>query len=106
MAIIKCPECNASVSDRAPVCPTCGAEIRGKVTVCPICDTAYFTEKKECPKCALEKNTAEMAPVKDATPIETPTQPVEVVPPTEPKTPTPPQNKIVFKYSNLLTLHC
>ena len=45
MAIIKCPECNASVSDRAPVCPTCGAEIRGKVTVCPTCDTAYFTEE-------------------------------------------------------------
>lgn len=93
MAIIKCPECNASVSDRAPVCPTCGAEIRGKVTVCPTCDTAYFTEKGECPKCALEKNTAETAPIKETTPIETPTQPVEVVPPTEPKTPTPPQNK-------------
>ena len=93
MAIIKCPECNASVSDRAPVCPTCGAEIRGKVTVCPTCDTAYFTEKKECPKCALEKNTAEMAPVKDTTPIETPTQTVEVVPPTEANIPTPPQNK-------------
>ena len=93
MAIIKCPECNASVSDRAPVCPTCGAEIRGKVTVGPTCDTAYFTEKKECPKCALEKNTAEMAPVKDATPIETPTQTVEIVPSTEANIPTPPQNK-------------
>lgn len=93
MAIIKCPECNASVSDRAPVCPTCGAEIRGKVTICPTCDTAYFTEKGECPKCALEKNTAEIAPIKETTPIETPTQTVEVVPPTEPKIPTPPQNK-------------
>ena len=69
MAIIKCPECNASVSDRAPVCPTCGAEIRGKVTICPTCDTAYFTEKGECPKCALEKNTAAVAPVKETTPI-------------------------------------
>ena len=93
MAIIKCPECNASVSDRAPVCPTCGAEIRGKVTICPTCDTAYFTEKGECPKCALEKNTAEIAPIKETTPIETPTQTVEVVPPTESKIPTPPQNK-------------
>ena len=93
MAIIKCPECNASVSDRAPVCPTCGAEIRGKVTVCPTCDTAYFTEKGECPKCALEKNTAAVAPVKETTPIEAPTQTVEVVPPTEAKIPTPPQNK-------------
>ena len=69
MAIIKCPECNASVSDRAPVCPTSGAEIRGKVTVWPTCDTAYFTEKGECPKCALEKNTAAVASVKETTPI-------------------------------------
>ncbi|MGP1591263.1 MAG: zinc ribbon domain-containing protein [Prevotella sp.] len=92
MAIIKCPECNASVSDRAPICPTCGAEIKGKITVCPTCNTAYFTEKEECPKCASEKNTAEIASVKETFSIGTSTQNLEVVPTTELKKPTPAQN--------------
>ena len=64
MAIIKCPECNAPVSDQAPICPTCGVEIKGKITICTTCNNAYLTEKEECPKCASEKNTTEITPVK------------------------------------------
>ena len=45
MAIIKCPECNAPVSDQAPICPTCGVEIKGKITICTTCNNAYLTEK-------------------------------------------------------------
>lgn len=32
MAIIKCPECGHSVSDKAPFCPSCGLVIAGKQT--------------------------------------------------------------------------
>lgn len=51
MAIIKCPECGHSVSERAPLCPSCGAEIAGKVTTCKQCGTTYFNDASTCPKC-------------------------------------------------------
>ncbi len=28
MALIRCPECSAQVSDKAPACPACGAPLR------------------------------------------------------------------------------
>ena len=80
MAIIKCPECNAPVSDQAPICPTCGVEIKGKITICTTCNNAYLTEKEECPKCASKKNTTGITPVKGTTPIENPSQTIEIAP--------------------------
>lgn len=51
MAIIKCPECNHEISDKAPSCPSCGAPIAGHVTTCSKCGYTYFSDRKECPKC-------------------------------------------------------
>lgn len=51
MAIIKCPECGHSVSDKAPVCPSCGVEIAGHIRICPECGEAYFDDQPSCPHC-------------------------------------------------------
>lgn len=51
MAIIKCPECGHSVSDKAPTCPTCGVEIVGKTITCVNCGTTYFKDQALCPNC-------------------------------------------------------
>lgn len=37
MALIKCPECNSEVSDKAKSCPKCG---------CPIKEDVNFTQKQ------------------------------------------------------------
>ena len=37
MALIKCPECGESVSDKAPNCPHCGLAIAGNIIPCPEC---------------------------------------------------------------------
>lgn len=42
MALINCPECGQSVSDKAPTCPHCGAPINMKVDV-PV---TFFRERK------------------------------------------------------------
>lgn len=36
MALIRCPECNSEVSDKARTCPRCGAPINQPVTVAPV----------------------------------------------------------------------
>ena len=51
MAIIKCPECNHDISDKAPVCPCCGAPIAGHVVMGPVCGKVYFSNQAECPQC-------------------------------------------------------
>ena len=51
MAMIKCPECGHSISDKAPVCPNCGVEIAGKVVKCPNCGEYYFKGEDLCPHC-------------------------------------------------------
>ena len=51
MAIIRCPECNHEISDKAPVCPSCGAPILGHVVRCPECGKVYFSDLQECPQC-------------------------------------------------------
>ena len=37
MALINCPECGRSVSDKAISCPECGKEISDKAVACPHC---------------------------------------------------------------------
>ena len=60
MAIIKCPECNQEISDKAPVCPSCGVPIAGHVVTCPQCGYTYFNNNTECPHCH-HKSAAESA---------------------------------------------
>ena len=81
MAIIKCPECGHSISDKAPVCPSCGVEIAGKMIICARCGMVYFKNQPECPNCHQltsnamngsdnnEKNTPTPPPL-DATTIQ------------------------------------
>ena len=54
MAIIKCPECGHSISDKAPMCPNCGVEIAGKVIKCRYCGEYYFKTETSCPHCHNE----------------------------------------------------
>lgn len=51
MAIIKCPECRHTTSDKAPTCPRCGVEIAGKVAQCPYCGEYYLIAESICPSC-------------------------------------------------------
>ena len=42
MALIKCPECGSSVSDKATTCPHCGVELKvSEELVCPVCHRSY-----------------------------------------------------------------
>ncbi|WP_321423863.1 zinc ribbon domain-containing protein [uncultured Bacteroides sp.] len=66
MALIKCPECGESVSDKAPSCPHCGLAIAGKIVRCPECDFVVPKDAVSCPKCAFPlkevKDVKENAP--------------------------------------------
>ena len=59
MAIIKCPECNHDISDKAPVCPSCGVPIAGHIVKCPVCGKVYFSNFSECPQCHNKTGMAE-----------------------------------------------
>ncbi|MCD8298003.1 MAG: zinc-ribbon domain-containing protein [Prevotella sp.] len=59
MAIIRCPECGHSVSEKAPTCPNCGVEIAGKITVCPDCGNAFFKEYGVCPHCKNDSSVVD-----------------------------------------------
>ena len=51
MALIKCPECNKEISDKAKVCPNCGVEIKKeKIQICDECGTEN-SNSKICTKC-------------------------------------------------------
>lgn len=70
MAIIKCPECNQEISDKAPVCPSCGVPIAGHVTTCSHCGYTYFTASGECPHCHTKANSANNGAESTALPAE------------------------------------
>lgn len=62
MALIKCPECNKEISDKAASCPNCGFPIqevnRPKfsstgMNVCPKCGR-FCSSKEKCPDCNTE----------------------------------------------------
>lgn len=44
MALIKCPECNKNISDKAETCPECGKIVKHTDAVCP--DYGYPLQKK------------------------------------------------------------
>lgn len=61
MAIIKCPECGGTVSDRAKICPHCGVAIAGQLTTCPDCGEVILKDVAQCPYCQCTINGAELA---------------------------------------------
>ncbi|MBQ3011037.1 MAG: zinc ribbon domain-containing protein [Methanocorpusculum sp.] len=46
---LKCPRCDAPVTESYVVCPKCGAKLRA---TCPNCSTPVEADWKVCPKCA------------------------------------------------------
>lgn len=50
MALIKCPECSAEISDRADCCPKCGAPVVVHKSRCPQCGNMISEEP--CKYCA------------------------------------------------------
>ena len=46
---LKCPRCDAAVTESYVVCPRCGAKLR---PTCPDCSTPVEPDWKVCPKCA------------------------------------------------------
>ena len=55
MAIIKCPECEGTLSSSAKQCIHCGADL----TVCPECETAFVGNISVCPECGFEMSLKE-----------------------------------------------
>lgn len=54
MALIKCPNCGQSISDKAIFCPHCNYRnvgISAGNAVCPECGTQYTAEQSFCPVC-------------------------------------------------------
>ena len=65
MSLIKCPECNKEISDKATACPNCGFPIQdkhlnsqasstAKTSICPKCGFIYISECKKCKTCGIK----------------------------------------------------
>ena len=54
MALIKCKECSAEISDEAKFCPNCGAPVILHRWRCPKCGN--MISKEPCPYCSNEQN--------------------------------------------------
>ena len=53
MALIKCPECGAKISDKARSCPHCGVSF-GKRKFCKFCGESIDEDCVVCPKCGKQ----------------------------------------------------
>ena len=53
MAMIKCPECGAEISDKASSCPHCGISF-GKRKFCKYCGELIDEDCVVCPKCGKQ----------------------------------------------------
>lgn len=51
MALIKCKECGAMISDKAGHCPHCGAPVEIQATVCKECGEPHPKGAVTCPHC-------------------------------------------------------
>ena len=50
MALIKCPRCGSSVSDKAEICPKCRNDLSNLI-LCPECGTKVLPGALSCPEC-------------------------------------------------------
>ena len=58
MSLIKCPECDESVSSNVKQCIHCGCVFR----VCPECEAVLVGEEKYCPQCGFQFASQEKQP--------------------------------------------
>lgn len=71
MALIYCPQCGQSVSDKATVCPQCGSSlstnpvINTNVIKCEDCGAEYDVSLSTCPKCGCPNTSKPLAPKKN-----------------------------------------
>ena len=56
MALIKCKECEAEMSDKAKFCPKCGAE--NTIMFCPECGKQLSSKAVMCPGCGYTFGSA------------------------------------------------
>ncbi len=60
MALINCPGCGQSISDKAAVCPHCGyrsSAVSAENTVCSECGAPYPKTREACPVCGCPNGT-------------------------------------------------
>jgi len=51
MALIKCPECNHSVSNSADYCPKCSTDIQSHLKKLRVIEEAEIRKNAKCPEC-------------------------------------------------------
>lgn len=59
MALMKCPNCGQTISDKAIFCPHCkhrNADVSAIDAVCPECGTQFTSEQSFCPACGCPKS--------------------------------------------------
>ena len=61
MALIKCKECGAEISDAATACPKCGAP-NVRRNVCPDCGASYPENAQMCPNCGAPNHSFDSIP--------------------------------------------
>ena len=63
MAIISCPNCGKSISDKAFTCPHCGCSLTPvKTQTCPECGSALPSDVTSCPNCGFPIGGSEEQP--------------------------------------------
>lgn len=51
MALIQCPECGNTISDKASTCPKCGYPLINLQVTCPECQSTVDAKATVCPEC-------------------------------------------------------
>ena len=59
MALIKCPECEKEISDKAIECPKCGYPLAKNKVFCEDCGKEIPKESKKCPNCGCPVDSQE-----------------------------------------------
>lgn len=76
MALIKCHECGAEISDAASQCPKCGAP-NVKPIVCPDCGKQIPGTSTICPNCGAPIQSQPVTPIQPSIiPVAAPQQPI------------------------------